>query len=408
MLVQADTELNKILERHPECLEMLWPFRKLIDDDCTVGEFTARYELPLEALTLGLTQTVKRALQYPCDYAQMRRQLLKNGQVNIAGYVNFTWQQAFIDELKRYAKENNIKLNLNIFPKYRKKEFQNYLALCRSVDDLPDVLIGKGFSSLNTQQFTDSWIRTGCFTRKLDVPVNAVFKAAGLYDCQQQYHSFGAEEFVMVYDSVQRPNLELPKSWSDLLKPGYRGLISQMGKNVRDHFGFVMLFYLYHQHGEDGVRAFARNVKSKQHFSGMVKNMATALPETAPLNLMHNFAKCFIRSDVRNDVKLIEPTDGNPVVSHFLLLKRDASDEAEQLARHFYSSAIGNILERSGSLHAATTSILSRDKKIRWIGWETVKNAPLPFLKEYLSEIAYAEYTPENFLNERNQESYED
>ncbi len=38
------------------------------------------------------------------------------------------------------------------------------------------------------------------------------------------------------------------------------------------------------------------------------------------------------------------------------------------------------------------TSVLANEKKIRWIGWEQVKNSPLPFLKEYLSEIAYQEY----------------
>jgi hypothetical protein len=312
--------------------------------------------------------------------------------VNVAGYVSFTWQQAFVDELTVFAKTQAIRLNINIFPKYQKKEFQNYLALCQSINDLPEILIGKGFSSLNTQQFTDSWIKPGYFSSHIQDSFNPVFRKAGLVDDKHQYHTFGAEEFVMIYDPALKPNLLLPRSWSDLLKPEYKGLISQMGKNVRDHFGFVMMFYLYHQHGEDGVRKFAANVKSKQHFSGMVKKLATALPETAPVNLMHNFAKCFIRSDVRNEVQLIHPIDGNPVVAYFFLLKQGAGTDAEKLARHFYSEEIGSILEKSGSVHAAQSSVLAGDKKMRWIGWKTVKNAPLPFLKEYLSEIAYSVY----------------
>ena len=405
MLVQSDTDLKQLLEQHPECLEFLWPFRKLIDENISVGGFAEQYQLPLESLTLGLTRMVKRALQSPCNYVQMRRNLVKNGQVNIAGYVSFTWQQAFTDELCAFAKSQGIGLNLNIFPKYKKKEFQNYLALCQSIDDLPDILIGKGFSSLNTQQFTDSWVKPGYFTSQVRAPFNAMFREAGLADDKRQYHTFGAEEFVMVYDPALRPNLALPRSWSDLLKPEYRGMISQMGKNVRDHFGFVMMFYLYHQHGEDGIRQFAANVKSKQHFSGMVKNLATALPETAPINLMHNFAKCFIRSDVRNEVQLINPTDGNPVVAYFFLLKQGAGSDAQKLAQHFYSPKIGNILERSGALHAVQSSVLAGDKKIRWVGWDTVKNAPLPYLKEYLSEIAYSEYTPETISTKRNHEN---
>lgn len=392
MIVKPETPITRLVKIHPECIEFLWPFRRLIREELTVEELSVQYELPIESLIFGLTRTVKRAVQYPCNYAAMRKLLVKPDHVNVAGYVNFTWQNAFTEELKTFAKTEGIRLNLNIFPKYRKKEFQNYMALCQSVDDLPEILIGKGFSSFNTQQFTDSWVRTGHYTREIRAAGNDTFKQAGLIDPRHQYHSFGAEEFVMIFDRTMAPGLSLPKSWDDLLNPEYKGLISQMGKNAVDHFGFVMLFYLYQKYGEDGIRNFAGNVKNKQHFSGMVKNMATELPETAPINLMHNFAKYFIRSDARESVKQIDPVDGNPVISHFFLIKKYAGEEAVKMARHFYSRPIGDILERSGSLHAANTSVLSKEKKIRWIGWETVKNAPLPFLKEYLSEVAYSAY----------------
>ncbi len=353
MIVKPDTSISEMLKSYPECIEFLWPFRYAVSEGILVEELAQRYELPLEALILGLERTVKRAVQYPFNYSAMRRKLVKLNAVNVAGYANFTWQNQLIDELKSFAKREKIKLNLNIFPKFKKKEFQNYMAVCKSVDDLPDILIGKGFSTFNTQQFVDSYVRTGDYKRKLNIQYNKEFKHAGLIDSGNNYHVFGAEEFVMLFDKMQAPGLQVPVSWDDLLKPEYKGRISQMGKSIRDHFAFVMMLYTYCKHGEDGIRQYAGNVKSKQHFTSMVKNMGREITEAAPINVMHNFAKNFIRSDIRNDVMLVNPIDGNPVISLFLLVKSKAHEDALKIAKHFYSPEIGQILEKTGSIHAA-------------------------------------------------------
>jgi hypothetical protein len=77
----------------------------------------------------------------------MRELLIKSDAVNITGFVNFLWQEPFINELKNKAEVMGINININIFPKHVKKVFQNYLAVCNNPDDLPEILIGKGFSS---------------------------------------------------------------------------------------------------------------------------------------------------------------------------------------------------------------------------------------------------------------------
>lgn len=318
----------------------------------------------------------------------------------MAGFVTFTWQRQFEEELMHFAKEQKIKLNLNIFLKPGKGAFQNYLSRCESPDHLPDILLGKGFSSLMTRQFVDKYLRSGIYQMVIDVPYHPSVAATSLFDPEHHYHTFGVNEFLMVYDKTKECPAGKPKSWSDLLLPEYKGMITQMGKNMCDHFGFVLLFYLYHIFGEDCIRSYVSNVKSKQHFSQMIRNMAAGHPDAAPINALHGFTTTFIRSDARPFVEIINPLDGNPVVSHFFLIKHNASNEAIEMARHLFSSQIGEILEKGGTIHLSPTSSLAEGKRLRWIGWDAVKNAPLPYLKEYLGQVA-AKIYQETEINNR-------
>jgi ABC-type Fe3+ transport system substrate-binding protein len=388
MMVLPETHIKQLLSECPECMEFLWSFRRYIDQCTTVEALANHFYLPVDTFVSGLSRVEKRVSMNPCNYPNMKQRLLKKGAVNMAGFVTFTWQQAFEEELANFASQKKIKLNLNIFSRPEKGAFQNYLAQCESPEDLPEILLGKGFSSLMTRQFVDNYIRTGIYQLAVDVPYHPVIEATSLYDTEHHYHTFGVNEFLMVYDKTKECPAGMPSSWSDLFRPEYKGMITQMGKNLCDHFGFVLLFYLYHIYGENSIKQYVSNVKSKQHFSQIIKNMAAGHPDGAPINALHGFTTSFIRSDARPFVEIINPVDGNPTVSHFFLIKHDASDEAIEMARHLYSPQIGEIIEKGGTIHVAPTSKLAEGKRLKWIGWDAVKNAPLPYLKEYLGQVA--------------------
>jgi ABC-type Fe3+ transport system substrate-binding protein len=388
MMVLPETHIKQLLAEYPESMEFLWPFRRAIDPCCTVDALAKQYYLPVDTFITGLNGLVRRVAMNPCDYPAMKRRVMKKSTVNMAGFVTFTWQQQFEEELARFANQKRIKLNLNIFPKPEKGAFQNYLARCESPDHLPDILLGKGFSSLMTRQFVDQYLKTGIYRMAIDVPYHPAVAATSLYDPEHHFHTFGVNEFLMVYDKTKECPAGIPTSWSDLLLPDYKGMITQMGKNLCDHFGFVLLFYLYHIYGEDSIRNYVTNVRAKQHFAQMVKNMASGHPDASPINALHGFTTTFIRSDARPFVEVINPVDGNPVVSHFFLIKHDAPIEAIEMARHLYSPQIGQIIEKGGTIHVASTSNLAEGKRLKWIGWDAVRNAPLPYLKEYLGQVA--------------------
>jgi len=338
----------------------------------------------------ALSQLVKKEQKDLEQVPELKEQLVQPGKVNMAGFADFTWHDAFVAEMEKFADTEGISLNHQFFLKNNKKAFQFYLAQCENADDLPDILVGKGFSSLMTRRFVDRFVRTGHFDMPLQVQVNELWKQTGLYDVTEQYHAFGAEEQVIMVDRTKPIDAPIPTRWSDLLKPEYEQSITQMGKPQRDHFGANMLFYLHEQYGEKGIRDYAHSVKFKWHFSKIIKDIGKNHPESSPFNVVQRYTTLFVRSDA--NVEVLSPEDGNPVSVFFCLVKKGSSEHVLQIARYFFSEQISKLLENAGAVSAYVDSKVAANTNIRWIGWETVKSSTLPYQKDDYSEIAFDEY----------------
>ncbi|MFT3753096.1 MAG: ABC transporter substrate-binding protein [Paludibacter sp.] len=388
--VTQQTPIRKLLETYKGA------YRILICAGVKISPLTISYDEPLgnylptenrEEILAALNFLVKKEQKDLEQASELKEQLIQPGKVNIAGFADFTWHDAFMAEMEKYAETEGISLNHQFFLKNNKKAFQFYLAQCENADDLPDILVGKGFSSLMTRRFVDTFVRTGQFDCPLQVEVNTLWKQTGLYDSTEQYHAFGAEEQVILVDRTKPTDATLPTRWSDLLKPEYAQTVTQMGKPQRDHFGANMLFYLHEQHGEQGIRNYARSVKFKWHFSKIIKDIGKNHPESSPFNVVQRYATLFVRSDAK--VEVLSPEDGNPVSAFFCLVKKGSNEQVLKIARHFFSEQISNFLENAGAISANVHSKVAANANIRWIGWETVKNSTLPYQKDDYSEIAF-------------------
>lgn len=395
--VNEETPLRKLLESYKGA------YRVLLCAGVKVSPLTMSYEETLgdyltsenrDEILESLNQLVQREHQDFDQLENIRQELLQPGQVNMAGFADFTWHEAFIEEMERFANAENISLNPQFFQKNNKKAFQFYLAQCESADELPDILVGKGFSSLMTRRFVDKFVRTGHFDSPLQVEVNDLWKLSGLYDATEQYHAFGAEELVILHDRSKLNDVPKPTRWSNLLKPEYQDSVTQMGKPQRDHFGANMLFYLHQQFGEQGIRNYARSVQFKWHFSRIIKDIGKNHPEASPFNVVQRYTTLFVRSNA--DVEVLSPEDGNPVSTFFLLVKKGSNEQVMKVARHFFSATIAGFLENAGAISAHPDSETAANANIRWLGWETIKNSSLPYQKDDLSEIAFEVFEKKN------------
>lgn len=386
MKITKETRIDELVAQFPECREYLWPFRDAITSGMRLEQLSSRYFFPVKAFEAGLKSRIGQHNQVSEGYKKIRQNIVKSSCINIAGFVNEKWRGSLTDELNRFAQSQHISLNINLLPKNKKQDFAHYISVCTNPDDMPDILIGKGFGTLMSQRFNQLFIKTGVYQKRLNVGYNSLFQSADLIDVEQNYHPFALEEYLMAfhnYDQMLCP----PTSWFDILQPGYRGKITQMSESKSDKFCFVMLFYLYKKYGEEGIIRYASNVNRSCALDQIQQEMISNMNGTSLTTMYaHGFHR--IQSMAEFNTREIIPMDGNPVTLNFLLVKQQADEQADMMARHFYSPQVGAIIESSGLIHAGTHSLKAGSRNVRWLGWDTIKNAPLPFLKDYLNVLA--------------------
>lgn len=393
--ITSESNLKEMIETYTPTYRVLLmngikvnPFN--IEIDMKVGDVTAGHNN--EQMVYEHLNKVKDMQDNKTDKLDfVKRNIIKPDKINISGFTDFIWHDQFMEEIHSFCEESKIDINPLFFSKYDKKSLQLYLCKCRNEEELPDILIGKGFSTLMSRHFTDRFIKTGVFDRKLDVNIKDLWYEAGIKDPADRYHVFGVQEDMIMQDMSIKTDVAPPKRWSDLQKPEYYNTVTQMGKPQRDHFGFNTMFYLYKEFGEKGIRDYANSVKYKWHFSRIVKDLGKESPSSSPYNVVHSFATLFFRN---NPVaKVLRPTDGNPVTSVFCLVKKNAPEGAVKIAQHLFSEKIGRILTSTAGIISANPALAdNQDLKIRWIGWDNIMNSTLPYLKDDLSEIAYSVY----------------
>jgi ABC-type Fe3+ transport system substrate-binding protein len=388
--INKNTPVRRMLETYKQA------YRILICAGVKILPLTIGYDEPLskyltdencDRILDELNQMAARDQKDLMEIANLKKQLIQAHKVNMAGFADFTWHEAFIAEMEKFAKAEHIELNHNFYLKNDKKAFQFYLAKCENPDDLPDILVGKGFSSLMTRRFVDRFIRTGYFDMPLHEEVNDLWYKTGLFDVTGQYHAFGVEEQVILVDLSKPTNTPEPTRWSDLLKPEYEQTVTQMGKPQRDHFGANQLFYLHEKYGDEGIRAYARSVKYKWHFSKIIKDIGKNHLDSSPYNVVQRYTTLFVRSDAK--VKVLSPEDGNPVSVFFCLVKKGSNEAVLKIARHFFSEPMADLLESAGAVSAYAHSEVAAKANLRWIGWDAVKNSTLPYQKDDFSETAF-------------------
>lgn len=71
-----------------------------IADDETIESIATKMQTSSQTIYWGMKRCMKRAEQYPCNYEEMRRQLVKPNAVNIAGFVNFVWKKNLLNFCK--------------------------------------------------------------------------------------------------------------------------------------------------------------------------------------------------------------------------------------------------------------------------------------------------------------------
>ena len=88
--------------------------------------------------------------------------------------------------------------------------------------------------------------------------------------------------------------------------------------------------------------------------------------------------------------ELVWPTDGAIISPIFMLLRRDAPEAADEIARFFCSKETGEILSHRGlfpSCHPEVQNPVPEGAKFLWLGWDFIREHDLGELIPHLNDL---------------------
>lgn len=252
-----------------------------------------------------------------------------------------------------------------------------------NIDELPDIVMSMSFDEIYDKRFIDKFIKTGNFQNVLH-NVNDKYKNMGIVD--DSYTLSAALPIVFLIDENRLGDLPRPKTWSDLLKPIYKDEIVCFGRGTGEVFEYL-LYYLYKEFGMDGIRKFADNVKFACHGAKMAKIAGSNSPQTGAI---HTIPLNFSEFRDRKNTSLIIPEDGGCIIPISFIVKKDKVEELKYLT-DFLLNEYGQMCADIGgiSFNSNVKNKISKDVKIKWLGWNYVKSTDLLRLAEELKEEFY-------------------
>lgn len=242
-------------------------------------------------------------------------------------------------------------------------------------DELPDLIISPGISSFFHPDFRRRFLEQGVF-RDVTQGWNGSgsrFADLDLADPKGWYTMLCVNPLVMVADHTRLGGLPLPSSWSDLLKPEFKGMVSMRGK--KDDFCETTLLTLRHIYGLQAVEQLGEAVRSGLHPAQMVKTAGTSNPDAAAILIMPYF---YARSIPRKDkVSVIWPSEGAIASPVFLLAKASAHERVKVLTDYLTGTHVSGLYESASfpALNPHVESKLPEGAALLWMGWDLVWNS---------------------------------
>lgn len=248
---------------------------------------------------------------------------------------------------------------------------------------LPALISEGGIADIFRPEFTRRWVETGVYGKLPAPALRPEFAEAGMRDPLGAYHIYGVFPHVILADLKRLGERPLPRTWADLLNPMYRRdlIIGGWEDDVSD----VILFNFHKEFGEAGLEALGRNVKGFWSGAEMARTAGTESPKGVALYVVPWFFAS--GSPHKERIRIVWPEDGVLAMPLFLLGKPELNPAA-QIAFDFFTSP--ECAEFMAKVHFppsldAGEATPALPGKLKWLGWDYLRNHDLEALREPLN-----------------------
>ena len=249
-------------------------------------------------------------------------------------------------------------------------------------DELPAIIASIGFGDFWKKEFVNRFVHSGVFESVLPSRVNPMYEQADMIDPRGCYTIYGITPYIFLVDTRRLGSLPVPRTWEDLLDSQYRNQIVMCGDG--DDMADAVVLNIYKDHGIEGLKQLADNVKSIMHSSQMAKIAGSEDPDGAAVFLIPYF---FAESTKRADhVRMVWPEDGAAASPLYFLAKKRERERLTDLISFFTHgfSAIESACWFA-PLSRTDMSGVPVNARIKWIGWSFIEENDINSLRDELN-----------------------
>lgn len=244
-----------------------------------------------------------------------------------------------------------------------------------SEDDLADIYLSAGFSLFFDQQVMGKYLQNGTFSDQSGFDqMNPLFDnpEIDLKDPRGQYTIIGVVPAVFMVNTAVLGDRTFPRSWTDLLKPEFRGSLAVPMQDL--DLSNAILLGIYSKFGKDGIEALGQNMHRSMHPAQMVKEGARPKQNQTPaVTVMPYFFTWMAKEN--GPMKAVWPEDGAIISPIFLMTKSASKEKIQHLTDFLFSEQMSRVLSADGkfpSTHPQADNGLSIDRKFLWPGWDFI------------------------------------
>jgi len=262
-------------------------------------------------------------------------------------------------------------------------DYEDYLEHFEEADEIPDVLMTAGYGFFY-KNFMNKFVNQGIFADVIKRPINERLASAGVIDPDGHFTVIAVNTLVMVVDKQRLGDIPIPKVWGDLLKPEYENKVVMRGHG--DVFCDVVHLNYYQDYGVAGVEQLGRAVKYGLHPAQMVKELMSHSSDVPPIHIMpYFFYKTMKESE---HIEVVWTEDGILTYPVSVLIKKDKMQKLEELVNYLTGPDIAHICAEAyfPAVHPGGEVKLPEYVKLKWLGWDFIKNNDIEYLVKTLNE----------------------
>ena len=321
--------------------------------------------------------------------------------LHFLGYSACAFKHTFRDGLDKvledYRRATGISLNCHVPLGCGSGDEYDSVWKASCIEDFPDVVASLGFGDFFRKEFVERFMAKGFFKSAWDGPLNRIFEDAGFRDPDGWYTVYSVMPYVMLVDKKRLGDTPVPKQWSDLLGPQFRGRIIINGTG--DKVAEVPLLYFYKEHGEEGLSRLAANVSAAWHSAQMAKAAGSADLSGAAVYIIPWFFASVCRR--KEAVSVVWPEDGAFTSPLYLLAKKEKYEDLAPVIDYVTGAELGRKSAHSclPSLNPLVDVNLPEGASFKWLGWDYVKSHDVAELKDQAHELFIAEWKKQRRRN---------